>query len=162
MDAGASVVPAGAGTCCAEMDDRHYLEAPRMKLARHNPPDAAEWLEIGTGRDGRPVSVCDDPPRRLRNATTEELWPALDKACGRIWGFHWRAPFEEIAGLRKGASREWQRRNQIPPPILLAWIAYIASRPDRRAIGSYLLAMARDQSGTGAAAARAIWPQIST
>jgi len=108
-----------------------------MKLHRTEPPGDG-WNVINIGSNNAvPVSLYV-APRALAGADGDEFFPAFAKSCARIWGEHWHAGLERAADLRKGTASQWMKRSQIPPPVLVAWVAYICARPDARAIGRFL------------------------
>ncbi len=116
-----------------------------MKLHRTEPPgDIAGVIEIGS-RDGAPV-LLNVEPRAIIAADAKEFFPAFAKSCARIWGEHWHAGLERAADLRKGTASQWMKRGQIPPPVLVAWVAYICARPDARAIGRFLEGLAETKA----------------
>ena len=120
-----------------------------IRLHRDEPPGAG-WtvIEIGTTESG-PVILGIDP-RALdwpHDADPlPEFFPAFVKSCARIWGQQWHAGLERAAGLRKGTASQWMKRGQIPPPVLVAWVAYICARPDARAIGRFLDGLAETKA----------------
>ena len=116
-----------------------------MKLHRTEPPgDGWNVIDIGSN-DAGPVSLGVSP-RALDGAKPDELFPAFAKSCARIWGEHWHAGLERAADLRKGTAAQWMKRGQIPPPVLVAWVAYICARPDARAIGRFLDGLAETKA----------------
>lgn len=124
-----------------------------MRLCRETPPpsDLGEAIEIG--QDGGPVWLTVEP-RKLNRP--DSFFKAFAKACAVIWGETWHAGLERSVGLRKGTVKKWMRGQIIPPPQIVGWVAYIASREDARAIGYHLQAFEiSDEPGTIAEAERA-------
>ena len=124
-----------------------------MILHRTTPPALdGGWLTIGKGQSGA-VRVADGPPRIVEGATPEDVLSALERASAAIWGHQWRAPMEEACGLAKNATKEWKRRDQVPPLAILGWIAWVVARPDRKAVGAHMLGLVRGK-GEAVEAAR--------
>ncbi len=104
-------------------------------------PGSSIRLAVGFADDGRPVSLRFEP-RELDGADTMTLMAAFDKACARIWGQHWQGSLELVCDLRKGTARKWVKDGQIPPPMIVAWVAYLCARDDARVMGRMLEALA--------------------
>ncbi len=117
-----------------------------MRLERDTPPNYAapeflKFLEIGTTEDGVKVYLWIEP-REVHGADPMALMAAFDKACARIWGQHWRGSLELVCDLRKGTARKWIKDGQIPPPMIVAWVAYLCARDDARVLGRMLESLA--------------------
>ena len=112
-----------------------------MRLHRDQPPNPYPGqVLIGTNGES---SVClNVEPREIMGATTAALMRAFDKACARIWGQHWQGSLELVCDLRKGTARKWMKDGQIPPPMIVFWIAYLSARADARTMGKLLEAIA--------------------
>ncbi len=105
-----------------------------MNLHRDRPP-AGDPLEISEG-----VWVFNGPPRTVEGATPADVRKALEASAAAVWGHdRWRQYLEIVFDLRKGAIKEWNRRDQIPPPMILGWVGYLNSWPDKRSIGMHLV-----------------------
>ncbi len=120
-----------------------------MKLHRNGPPGEG-WSVINIGSTDNGPVFLGVSPRILgwdHNADPEPVFfPAFAKSSARIWGEHWHAGLERAADLRKGTAAQWMKRGQIPPPVLVAWVAYICARPDARAIGRFLEGLAQTKA----------------
>lgn len=109
-----------------------------MRLHRDSPPpDEFSELVIGDDKHGR-VYITNEP-RTINGGL--DFFPAFAKSCAVIWGAQWHGPLERVCNLRKGAARRWMRDHEIPPPRIVAWVAYLSSRVDARAVGHALLAI---------------------
>ncbi len=116
-----------------------------IRLHRDEPP-GEDWnvIEIGVADCG-PVILGTSPRALGWDADINPdpyFFPAFAKSCARIWGQQWHGSLERVAGLRNGTAKQWMNRVQIPPPVLVAWVAYICARPDARAIGWFLEGLA--------------------
>lgn len=101
---------------------------------------------VGRSPDGG-VAVNSGTPREVIGETPEALLSAFEKACAVLWGANeWRAALESVCGLRAGTVRQWQRRGQIPPPMVLGWIAYLREQDEPRALGYALRAVSLSPS----------------
>ena len=107
-----------------------------MKLHRTDPPPSPLGAAVTIGTDDSGPVILTVEPRHVEDRDAFRL--AWAHACARIWGEHWRAGLERAADLRKGTASKWMNRGEIPPPSLVAWVAYICARPDARAIGRFL------------------------
>ncbi len=116
-----------------------------MRLHRSTPPTDDGWTVIDIGSDDGPVLLSMEP-RAIgwdKDAhPVAEFMHAFDRACGRIFGQHWQGSLELVCDLRKGTARKWMKDSQIPPPMIVAWIAYLSAREDARSIGRMLEGMA--------------------
>ncbi len=117
-----------------------------MKLHRNEPPPSDLGVAITIGSNDMGIVALNVDPRALAGGDIDEFFPAYAKSCARIWGEHWHAGLERAADLRKGTAAQWMKRGQIPPPGLVAWVAYICSRPDARAIGRFLEGLAETKA----------------
>lgn len=114
-----------------------------MILHRTTPPvpDPDGWLTVADG-----VRVNNGPPRRVDGCSIHALQCAFACTCVVIWGESAMRNLEHVCDIPPRSARDWLRRDQIPPPMVLGWIAYLNSFPDRQAIGYALLAMTREHS----------------
>ncbi len=113
-----------------------------MILVRSNaPPQGGNTIFIGYSSPCNPVWL-DFEPRIIEGADTMALMAAFDKACARIWGQHWQGSLELVCDLRKGTARKWMKDGQIPPPMIVAWVAYLSARDDARVLGRMLEGLA--------------------
>ncbi|WP_412506167.1 hypothetical protein [Roseovarius sp. SYSU LYC5161] len=111
-----------------------------LRLYRDAPPapepgaDPARWI-VAPG-----VEIIEDTPRRIDPPTVsaEALLAAVDAAAARIFGHGHRAAFDRAAGVRPGSLNQWVRRDQIPPPRLVAWLAWVSSHPKPEEVGHAL------------------------
>lgn len=117
-----------------------------MKIHRSGPPPSDLGAAITIGSNHMEFVALNVDPRTLIGAKPDEFFPAFAKSCARIWGEHWHGGLERAAGLRKGTASQWMKRGQIPPPVLVAWVAYICARPDARAIGRFLDGLAETKA----------------
>ncbi len=131
-----------------------------MRLHRSHPPTAhgnAIYVGYTGGADyeiGDSSVWLDIEPRTIEGADTMALMAAFDKACARIWGQHWLGSLELVCDLRKGTARKWMKDGQIPPPMIVAWVAYLSARDDARVLGRLLEALALGGGVIGVDAAR--------
>lgn len=130
----------------------------RVYLARDLPPPDATEIDIGTV-DGRRLSLTTTPRQILVDGTPRadlrpELLQAIERCCVVLFGHPWAAPLETVADLRRGAVREWRRDENIPPPKIVAWLAYLSGLEDCRAIARFLQGLAEggDQASMAEAA----------
>ena len=107
-----------------------------IRLHKDAPPPSNLGVTVAIGSRNGEMVFLHIEPRKIDHV--DEFFPAFAKSCARIWGEHWHAGLERAAGLRKGTAAQWMKRGQIPPPVLVAWVAYICARPDARAIGRFL------------------------
>ena len=115
-----------------------------IRLHRNEPPPSALGAAVAIGSRNGEMVFLNIEPREIDHV--EEFFPAFAKSCARLWGEHWHAGLERAAGLRKGTAAQWMKRGQIPPPVLVAWVAYITARPDARAIGRFLDRLAETEA----------------
>lgn len=108
-----------------------------MRLHRNDPPAELGSIILIGDNEGQPVSMTTEP-RTIIGAELDEFLTAFAKACAVIWGMDWRSRLEVAARLRSGTVRKWMQQGTIPPPVIVAWVAYIRSREDARAIGRFL------------------------
>lgn len=112
-------------------------DAEPLRLARDGPPapdpgsDPPRWA-VAPG-----VWIVADTPRRIEPPTVSAaaLLEAIDTAATRLFGQGSRAAVERAAGLRRGSIGQWVRREQIPPPGVVAWLAWAASHPRPAELG---------------------------
>ncbi len=105
------------------------------------PPAVLRWIQVGIAENETRVALNIEP-RQVIGADTMALMAAFDKACARIWGQHWQGSLELVCDLRKGTARKWMKDGQIPPPMIVAWVAYLSARDDARVLGRLLEALA--------------------
>ncbi len=105
------------------------------------PPQGGNTIFVGYSSPCDPVWL-DFEPRTIEGADPMALMAAFDKACARIWGQHWKGSLELVCDLRKGTARKWMKDSRIPPPTIVAWVAYLSARDDARAIGRLLEGLA--------------------
>lgn len=107
-----------------------------MELHRNEPPpvDLPPMLDIGSG-----IRLRVEPRAIMGSATVPDLFKAMDRAGARLWGFAWKEPFESLFGLGKGRVNNWMSRQVIPPPRLVAWLAWAGAQDNPRALGIAIL-----------------------
>ncbi len=116
-----------------------------MRLHRDRPPDIDGSTVTDIGYADGPVYLGMEPRAIGWDHDADplpEFMRAFDRACGRIWGQHWQGSLELVCDLRKGTARKWMKDSQIPPPMIVVWVAYMAAREDARSIGRMLEGLA--------------------
>ena len=127
----------------------------KIRLERDGPPSRDE-SELMVGRRGEAVVTMDADGTRVRvdgrPATSEdlsELGFAFEKGSGIVFGpKQLDKTLEDLAGLPRLSADGWFDTT-LPPPMLVAWVAYLRTRPDARAIG-HLLQAQLEFEGAGA------------
>ena len=115
-----------------------------MRLHRNEPPLSDFGVAVAIGSHNGETVFLNIELREIDHV--DEFFPAFAKSCARIWGEYWHAGLERAAGVRKGTAAQWMKRGRIPPPVLVAWVAYITARPDARAIGWFLNGLAETEA----------------
>lgn len=117
-----------------------------MRLHRDSPPPNyhVQCFVIGW-HDESPV-IIEIEPRAITWKPGDDplpaFFPAFAKSCAVLWGENWHGPLETVCGLRNGTAKKWMKSHTIPPPMIVGWVAYLASKPNARVIGHALLAIA--------------------
>ena len=96
------------------------------------------------------VWIVDETPRRIDPPTLSAatILEAVDAAATQLFGYGARGPLERAAGIRRGAVGQWIRREQIPPPQIVAWLAWAVSHPRPEELGQAIrLHMAAGDAG---------------
>lgn len=112
--------------------------------------DVAAW-RVGVTQDGaRPVWIAETRPRSIWFTMSEEdpraiaegdpdnLLESLSKAGERVFGERWIDTLTSIAGLGARSIDKWFQRGEIPPPRIVAWMAWLAASNPPEGVGAAL------------------------
>lgn len=124
------------------------MEFQLYRPTRPEPEENGFWM-IGL-MDTTPVYMDPGPPREIvydeaeaAPVTMDDIRIEMSRAGGELWGPNWRRHLEDCTGMRPGALRKSLNRDQLPPPAILAWLAWIAGltmKPEeKRALGHAMM-----------------------
>ncbi len=111
------------------------------------------------------VKVNDDPliyidigPPRVASIPDDDIRAMFHKTTRDLGAFN--SEIETLCGLRKGTARDWYRRRQIPPPMIVALFAHLNSFEHKHSILQVALAMAQSPNPTAHDAAKFFFQEL--
>lgn len=116
------------------------MSSTELRLYRTAPPAPDPGSDPPRYQVAPGIWIVADVPRWIDPVTisAESMLEAVNIAAQQVFGHGHRAAFDQIAGVRPGSLNQWARREQIPPPRLVAWLAWLAGHPDPASLGAAL------------------------
>ena len=83
--------------------------------------DSEGWMRVS---DDPPVKIHDGPPR-VASVRSIELAVMFHATSQAVFGAGANTMIADLAGISHRTPRDWYRRQQIPPPMIVGMVAHL-------------------------------------